>query len=81
MLEQISWIYSYSENNWWTLAIISIILLIISGLMYAWLDDTCSVTYAIVTLIGYVLHLFIGLLAVIAFVITVVGTHPNGKPI
>ena len=80
MLEQISWIYSYSENNWWTLAIISIILLIISGLMYAWLDDTCSVTYAIVTLIGYVLHLFIGFLAVIAFAITVVGNHPNGKP-
>lgn len=40
MLEQISWVYSFSSNNWWKLAIIAIVLMIVSGLMYAWLDDT-----------------------------------------
>ena len=60
MLEQISWSYSFSSNNWWKLAIIAIVLKIVSGLMYAWLDDTNSIAYGITAIVGYVMYLFIG---------------------
>lgn len=80
MIEQISWIYSFSSNNWWKLAIIAIVLKIVSGLMYAWLDDTNSIAYGITTMVGYVMYLFVGVLAAIMFAIMVVGNHPDGKP-
>lgn len=80
MLEQISWSYSFSSNNWWKLAIIAIVLKIVSGLMYAWLDDTNSIAYGITAIVGYVMYLFIGVLAAIMFAIMVVGNHPDGKP-
>ena len=79
MLEQIPWFYSFSANNWWKFAIVAIILMIISGLMYAWLDDTSSITYDITTLVGYVMYLFMGVLAAIMFAIMIVGNHPDGK--
>lgn len=79
MLEQISWFYSFSANNWWKLAIIAIVLKIVSGLMYAWFDDTHSIAYGITTIVGYVMYLAMGLLAVIMFAIMVVGNHPDGK--
>ena len=79
MLEQISWTYSFSSNNWWKLAIIAIVLKIVSGLMYAWFDDTNSITYGITTIVGYVMYLAMGLLAAIMFAIMVVGNHPDGK--
>lgn len=79
MLEQIPWFYSFSANNWWKLAIIAIVLKIVSGLMYAWFDDTYSIAYGITTIVGYVMYLAMGLLAVIMFAIMVVGNHPDGK--
>lgn len=79
MIEQIPWFYSFSANNWWKLAIIAIILKIISGLMYAWLDDTNSIAYGLATLIGYLLYLFIGVLTMVTLIITVVGNYTDGK--
>lgn len=78
MLEQISWTYSFS-NNWWKLAIIAIVLKIVSGLMYAWLDDTNSIAYSITTAIVYVMSLFTIVLTVIALIITI-GGRSDGKP-
>lgn len=48
--------------------------------MYAWFDDTHSIAYGITTIVGYVMYLAMGLLAVIMFAIMVVGNHPDGKP-
>ena len=39
-----------------------------------------SIAYGITTIVGYVMHLFIGVLATIMFTIMVVGNHPDGKP-
>lgn len=79
MLEQISWFYSFSANNWWKLAIIAIVLKIIFGLMYVWMDDIDSVAYSITTAIVYIMSLFTIVLTVIALIITI-GNHPDGKP-
>lgn len=79
MLEQISWIYSFSSNNWWKLAIIAIVLKIIFRLMYVWMDDIDSVAYSITTAIVYVMSLFTIVLTVIALIITI-GSRSDGKP-
>lgn len=55
-------------------------LKIVSGLMYAWFDDTHSIAYGITTIVGYVMYLAMGLFAIIMFAIMVVGNHPDGKP-
>ena len=79
MLEQISWIYSFSSNNWWKLAIIAIVLKVIFRLMYVWTDDIDSVAYSITTAIVYVMSLFTIVLTVIALIITI-GGRSDGKP-
>lgn len=79
MLEQISWTYSFSSNNWWKLAVIAIVLTVIFRLMYVWTDDIDSVAYSITTAIVYVMSLFTIVLTVIALIITI-GGRSDGKP-
>ena len=79
MLEQISWFYSFSANNWWILLIVVILLKIIGILMVSIADEDSSLAYLGFVTLMYLMYIITLLITIVVCFTVLFGSKSEGK--